>query len=370
MTRDATNSFKGYEFQYYYFIEKILEEYKNINYIIFEGCEDIDIMYNNNKYSIIQVKYHSANDPTEGCGTDSGFTKVLNSYMKNNYIDKYKNNINEIVYFINNENKLNSPEFKKNIIKNDDNRILFLQKKYSDYDISLITEFSNKLIVINNDNININNIINKILNLIDTNIFFDIGENNLYKKEIILCKLTKKLINHIFNSDDKKLYLNKLFDEIKIDINNDYTLDFLQNEIICGLKSNNNIIIHQSINILNTNILYNFELIKLYKILEIITIKNESKLENNIKIIIINKIMDNIKTSFNYTNFSNIKFIMSHINQLLINKKHHIIGENVIDIIKNINKNNYCLKYQSKNIKPIKDKPKKKTNKKNDTIDA
>ncbi len=42
--RDATNSFKGYEFQYYYFIKLIFKEYNKIN-IEFEGLEDIDIIY-------------------------------------------------------------------------------------------------------------------------------------------------------------------------------------------------------------------------------------------------------------------------------------------------------------------------------------
>lgn len=35
--RDATNSFKGYEFQYYYFIKLILEQHEQIDYVKFEG---------------------------------------------------------------------------------------------------------------------------------------------------------------------------------------------------------------------------------------------------------------------------------------------------------------------------------------------
>lgn len=40
-SRIGTDSFKGYTYQYYFFIKTILSECDDIDYIVFEGCEDI-----------------------------------------------------------------------------------------------------------------------------------------------------------------------------------------------------------------------------------------------------------------------------------------------------------------------------------------
>jgi hypothetical protein len=345
-SRDATENFKGYEYQYYYFIKIIVEDFNNINYIIFEGCEDIDIMYKNNKYKIIQVKYHTTKKSKEGFGKHSGLTKVINAYMNdykdnNNNSIKNKNEINEILYLVNNENILDSPKFKELCNNNYEYNLKLLSNKYTKY-INNIEDFTKKLKVINIDNKNISTTINEILESIDTSDFYNFGSNHEYKKELVLCKLTKNIIEHIGNSTKKELYLNNLFDEIKKQLDNNYTIDYLVQEIISGLNSENHIIKYQFEQIMTNNFLSKLNLKYLYQLLN----KSNDNINNNIKFIIINKILKQIN-NVNDINYSNFKYIIGHLHNL-VNKKSTINGTQLIDVLDNINKLKYCSKYNNR----------------------
>lgn len=258
--RDATNSFKGYEYQYYYFIKKILQEFNEIELIEFEGLEDIDIIYkNNNKMkTIIQVKYHSENTSTkEGTNKSSGLYKVIQSYL-NNYNNTYnKENIYEIIYFVTNESQLNSTKIYTNLFDALEKQKI-ITHICKDINIncteSNIIDITNKLKIINTNNFNIDNIINEIYDLIKTNIFFNIGGDMKYKKEIIYAKINFELNKNIFNYTNK-INISELFNKIKESINNDYNINSLIIEI---LNSNNNFdyLFHNNIlSILNIDIL-------------------------------------------------------------------------------------------------------------------
>ena len=101
--RDAIPSIKGYDYQFFYFINLILLNIDNDNYsFIYEGNEDIDMYIDDKLYSIIQIKYHNSinNTINENLTDKGGLKKVLL-----NFIEKYQKlkNISNIFYSITNE---------------------------------------------------------------------------------------------------------------------------------------------------------------------------------------------------------------------------------------------------------------------------
>jgi len=263
-TRDATKSFKGYEFQYYYFIKLILKQYEQIDYIKFEGCEDIDILFKDGKYHCIQVKHYSKDEPKEGFGKRSGFTKVINAYMTNYNNTMDKGNVDKIVYFINNENKLHSPKFEK--LLNNDHKISrdLLIKKYPNYENDDMDVFVNKLKVKNNDAFNVDDFFDKIHKTINTNTFFQCGNSVNYKKDIVLFRIIKETTIHIFTNNEK-LYPSQLFSKIIGELKSEYTIDNLCDEIISVLGNRDNIHTIHIQKILSENLLKEIPLKKLYE---------------------------------------------------------------------------------------------------------
>ena len=346
--RGALDKFKGYEFQYYYLIKILLEEQTNIDYILFdEGCEDIDIKYLDNKYTIIQVKYHESSNAYEGYGKESGLTKVFNAYMNNYNNTKNKNDISQIIYFINYEKEFKNITIKELCDTNTDNKYNILINKYNNNeDNNDIKELSKKLLVEYAINKNIYDIITNIFELLNTNTFFNFGSSYEYKKEILLCKITKNIIKVLCNKieNTNKIYIKQLFENIKIELNEGYKPDYLINEIIEGLNSENHLISYQCNEMIKNNILTKLNLNELYKILDNIDINNNNI--NNIKILILNNILSKTNNYINLNNYENIKFIISHLFYLLHKDKSN--GNNVQDVISNINTNNYCKKYQKK----------------------
>lgn len=336
--RDATNPFKGYEYQFYYFIKIILEKHQTIQHIIFEGCEDIDVLYTDGKYSCIQIKYHSEEKPKEGFGKDAGFTKVLNAYMGNYENKKKKEDINEIIYFINNECNLDSPEF-KTMYDNDKDKIYdLLIKKYPDHDQKEVFSFCQKIKIYHVDNFEIKDIFNEINGLIGKIQFFEFGNNDVsFKKDIIHCKLHKLLIEYIFENKKEKQFVvpQDLFNKIKQQIKNEYTEKILFDEIISMFNSDKDVIRDHINNIIMmSNDLDKFDLSSLYEILHKTNVTNYEK----IKLIIIKKAAEQIYKNCN--NYEKAKFCIDHMYQLTRNKKKNngpIDGTRFIDAINNLN---------------------------------
>ncbi len=349
-TRDATDSFKGYEFQFYYFLKLLLKEHENIKYIIFEGCEDIDIMYKNNKYKIIQVKYHGGENPSEGCGENSGLTKVVDAYENDYKGTKNKNQINEIIYFINNENYL----FSKEMLKMTEGDIEFnkkiMLKKYPDK--QHINEFTEKLTIINKNNSNITNLIDEILTIINSNDFYNFGSNAEFKKEIVFSKLVKYTLDHFCTSKEKELYPEKIFNSIKTNISSDYTINKLVDEIINGLECDNSVIKIQCETILTNDFLLKLNFEVLYRILNVC--KKNTEKNQIIKITIINKIFEkinksnnnhNINHNINHNNYCNFQYVIGHLHNLVY-KNSTANGVHIIDVLNNFNTLDYCNKYK------------------------
>ena len=350
--RDATNSFKGYEFQYYYFIKLILEQHEQIDYVKFEGYEDIDIIYKNTDYYCIQIKHHSEDKPKETFTNTqknkSGFTKVIDAYMSD-YDDKMnKNNISKIIYFINNENKIQSPEFSKMFENNKDTTLSLLCQKYPNYNKSEIEKFVNKLEIKNNDEFDMNTFFNGIYNAINLDKFFKFGGELLYKKHIVLCRIIKETTNHIFGKNDK-FNPTQLFSNINDELKNEYTIDTMFDEFIDAMKSKNNIENNYIQKIITTNILKELPFNKLY-IMH--TQATDDNINTKIILTIIEKIchdLDGNITNVNDNNDCNVKYekikgIISHLKRLVNNIESgkqcsgkDCKGKNLIEILRNIN---------------------------------
>lgn len=98
--RSATASFRGYVNQILYLLDEVLNNYTDVEKVIYEGnepfCEDITIKLNNGKYVPIQTKYVKS---TNHLGDKDGLIKVLENaleYILNEGFDFDK--IEEIIY--------------------------------------------------------------------------------------------------------------------------------------------------------------------------------------------------------------------------------------------------------------------------------
>jgi len=109
--RDATPSYCGYIYQRHMCIYLLLKNEQNIKYIMEEGNEDIDLIYNDNNIDAIQVKYYK-NGKDETFNYKDGLFKVVEAnYNKNNIKKIIFSQFNQKTFF--NTNLLDSLQNKK-----------------------------------------------------------------------------------------------------------------------------------------------------------------------------------------------------------------------------------------------------------------
>ena len=188
---DAT--MMGFIYQRYQTIKLFLEYKNNANYKFFEeeNFEDIDIIDNNNKRTIIQVKFYNSKT-TETIRKNSGFFKVL---LRNCHKNKI-NDIDKIIMLV--YNSYNT-EFNETIKK------LFLEKKFKYISMYLLIliyknydDIKKSLLEQDNDNIIINNVDN-----------VELGKYEEIKKLNI--NITEEKIKNYFNfnfNTIKQFYVN------------------------------------------------------------------------------------------------------------------------------------------------------------------
>jgi len=329
--RDATSSIKGYDYQFYYFINLILLNIDNDNYsFIYEGNEDIDMYIDDKLYSIIQIKYHNSinNNINENLTDKGGLIKILS-----NFIEKYQKlqNISKIIYSITNEPLCilkTSPINYKKYIENNTNNIYELLEKKPNFDNFKLNHFCSllKIEFIKNKTINI--LIEEISLLIEKSYLFTKLNNSIkieYKKEYILSLLHKYIKTNIYNKYKKRLKIYELKKNINDDINNNYNEEYLINEIINMLNSSNSpILIERFVNIC----INDYNLINKYKLL---------KLKIN-DINLLQKIQNNIYDN-SYKLYSNL--LNDNTEKIIIYEKSKI-GHNLANLL---NKNKYTINF-------------------------
>ena len=287
-------------YQRYYCIYHILNN-NDFNYIVEEGCEDIDIIKINNNRDVIQVKY--CGDMTESLTISSRLYKVIEAdYNKNNidniiycaynktdtiyhkdlkkiFDDKKYFNIGKyfLILFYNNiineENKniadVNNKIAKINIdircINNIDkiynDNLLIIENKLKIKNANIYNFFSNVDNCCNyfmkfklEDGLSFNDLQNAIENkIIDKfNIFIESNDDKYKKikieliKSIIFNTLIDKMIKCNNNVDNRKIYCNEIMDKINetintcTDVNNLYYELLKQTESIIRTSINNN----------------------------------------------------------------------------------------------------------------------------------
>jgi hypothetical protein len=276
--RDAISSIKGYDYQFFYFMNMILSNIDNDNVsFIYEGNEDIDLYIDDKLNSLIQVKYHNTENninDNEILTIKGGLFKVF-LYFRKNY-EKLKN-ISKIIYSITNEPGCilkTSPKNYKNYILNNDNNIYDIlkeRKEYTKNDFKL-NHFCTLLSFEFIQNKTINNLIDDILIKIENTFLYTKLNNSIkidYKKEYILSLLDKYIRNIIYNNTKSQLKINKLKTNINNDINNNYTEEQLIDEIINMLNLNKSIILpiltERIVNLCinNNNLIIEYKLLKL-----------------------------------------------------------------------------------------------------------
>jgi hypothetical protein len=348
---DATNSFKGYDTQYWIFISKFLDQ-QDVKYIGWENIEDISIQFNNDNKYLYQIKHHCKNSTTkENITKDSGIYKMYERYINKN--SDYEN-VKKIYYSIYDENNITKQSKKFNNIKTDIsgtikifNNIFNKENDLSLNDLSLnilTNKFINLLKIEYVNNFNIINIFNDINNKINKK--YKLNNSNI-ENNILLSIIYKKLLLKIFNnnySSYNKINIIELNEEIKMSLNdllnNNNILKLLKN--LLNKNSDNNIVnfLNES-KIFNNFKINNYENIKilteLYKTFygkEIIDIKN--MIIDNILNLLYNKFKSNDKKINNY--------LLSLLTRLYNNKK---VDLNRLKIIYCYN-NNLKYKYNDK----------------------
>jgi len=335
--RDAISSIKGYDYQFFYFIYLILLNIDNDNYsFIYEGNEDIDIYIDDKLHSIIQIKYHNTINNTnnnEILTYDGGLTKVYLNFFQNYELLK---NISKILYSITNEPlcilKTSPINYKKFIENNENNiyEILKYRKEYNNNDF-ILNHFCSllKFEFIQDKTINI--LIKEISNEIEKSYLYTKLNNSIkieYKKEYILSLLDKYIRINIYNQNKIPLKINELKKNIDNHIKNNYKEEYLINEIINMLNSNNSEILKEriiNICIDDNNLINEYNLLKL----KINNIDLLQKLQNDIYIKslnLYNQLLNDDNEKLTIYNKCNIGHNIANI----LNKTKYTIKMNII----------------------------------------
>lgn len=320
VNRNATKGFKGYKYQYLLFITLMIEDHNLIDYIKFEGHEDIDIMYkkNDSKYDCIQTKYHTSESVKESFGKKDGFSKVINAYMLLD--DEGKKKINKIIYLICNENKLHSSKIFLTLFENNlSKKCALLEQKYPTYNKTDIKEFVNKLQMESHDRFNINDFFTRMENAINSDEFFNFGQSHDYKKQIVLFRIIKETIRNIFKKN-KKFNPTKMFSVIGNKLKKEYTADELFGEFMDAIKKQGDIGKYYLQQITTNDFLSSFKLEQLYAMH--IKIEDDTT-DKKIKLSIFKNMLKSIQniTNVNTTNevdtmYEKCQRIVSHFNRL------------------------------------------------------
>jgi hypothetical protein len=343
--KDATSSFAGYEYQFLYYIELIIDNINNnVNNISFnyEGIEDINIYIDDILNKSIQIKYHFKKESNDSSNqilnpnNKSGFYKVFENFV-NNY-DKMKN-IDKIIYSISTNIDVElktSPKIFKNIIENNDIEELkdIINTKYPKYieDKDIYLSFINKIEFEYIKDKQINDILNNIYIKIENSYFNDCLNKDIkiaYKTQYLFSLLTNFIISIIFNKENinnKIIKISDIISYIKTNIKKDYNENILIDEIINMISFNNsnnqNDINLLLINKLTDELINSKDLENLYKLLNK-SINNKSLYKDlqykihNVSINIYTYLLNKNKIKNN----KDIKTISNSISKILNNRR-------------------------------------------------
>ena len=321
-SRTAINSYKGYEYQFYYFISLLFERRHEIKSIHFEKIEDVCVELTNGMIEYYQIKYHCADKCIENFSRKSGFTKVLYDFSENYGCTKEKSNkISKIYYVIcSTGNEIDCTTFRNFTTKKKKRQYVFLAKKFEDIKHNTLKRFCKKLEFKCEMNFDFNNLIQKIYDNINLLEYYDSEEPTKIKKYVVLFKTLLKSHQNFFDKNEK-IIPTDFFGSIRDELKSEFDIKIYFNEIIDGFMKNTPIAQVQLKQLRCSPYIYEtIEIVQLFKLHKAVnewgnanrtTIKDD---DNLIKLVIFKRSFKKITEELNE---QNINMKMRHLEKFL-----------------------------------------------------